>query len=116
MSFEAHFDHTVTVYRPSETKGTHGAVSDTYAAISGETDVKALIQSRSEVLADPGPGELVAGKYFGAMRVAADVQEQDVLDVTKGPESPLKLLVIGRTRPRGRHTELELRTWDGKLS
>lgn len=117
MRIQALFDHQVRVHRPTESKGALRDITKTYTAVgAAPTTPNAAIVPPKLRLTDYGPGEQAAGSLEAYMAAGADVQADDVLDVTSGPEAPVKLRVLSATRPRGHHTELQLEPWEGSLA
>lgn len=118
MSLRRLLDHTVTVHRRSEARDAYGDVVVTWPAVAGMTGAQAGVQRRGARLVDQGAGVEEEGTHDVFMLPHADVQADDVLEVTAGPEmaaSPL-LRVLSVARPRGHHTELAAEKWEGSLS
>lgn len=106
MSYASLLNHTVSVWRSTESTGTLGAVVRTWAVVA--TGLAAAIQVQEERWESAGPGEMTHGKYKGFLDVDADVEEGDVVEVTAGPGTFGFLKVHRVYRPRGHHTELTL--------
>lgn len=124
MSFAARLDHHAILYRRTTTQNpANGETVTTWAAQTSPAGKNAHPdQSWSGVLQEQGPLERQASRrrWFLA-KGFADVREQDVLDVTEGPDAPLKLRVESVTRAtNGRgvlhHFEVNVSTWDGSLT
>lgn len=110
-------DHTVTVWRFSELRGaTFREVAKAWAPVEGTPGTRLTIQTKREARSSAGPGTIVRGQYKGIGPVGLDVCEGDVLEVTAGPEAPLRLKVESARRPRHHHLELDLETWAGSLA
>jgi len=109
MSIDHLLDHTVTVHRPTKGDDAGGMGSREDSWDSTRTGKAAAIQVKGESRDDTGGGERTTGSYLGFMAAGADVQEDDVIQVTAGPDSWGFLEVVGVSSPRGHHTELELR-------
>lgn len=114
MSFESLLDHTCTIYRPTESTNALREKANSYASIA--TGQPLTVQLDQLDRQDEGAGEQPTGQGDGFMSVGANVQAEDVIVLTSGPESPRTLRVVSLTRPRGHHTELILEPFNGSLS
>lgn len=113
MSIESLFDHGCTVYRFSEaTRGTTRAKANTYTA--GDKEDCAMSPAGFGVR-DRGAGSDRTGLVTVYMRAAAVVARNDVLDVTVGPNAPVRLRVITVERPRGHHAEVRAEPFTGEI-
>lgn len=109
MSYSGLLDHTVTVYRKSQTVGTLRSVKRTYLPVA--VGAPMAVQTFSERFRDARGGQLTQGDYLGFAEVDLDVQEGDILAVTGGADGWDNigwLKVDGVSRPRGHHTEVVL--------
>lgn len=110
------FDHTATVYREDEARvGSFREVVRDHSPLAGAEDVKVALNLSGSGMEERGPGELPThgGAAYGS--AGLDVQVGDVLKITAGPNAPLVLEVTNVYRPRGHHTELSVKDWEGTL-
>lgn len=115
MSLAALMDHTATGYRATESTSASGTASKAWAA--QESGFACSVQVDSERVADVGPGEFTTGMYrLYAADPTLDIEEGDVIDVTAGPESPLRVEVMQVSRIRNHHLSARCEAWEGSLS
>lgn len=111
----AQYDHTVTVWRSTESRGALREVTRSWSKVAGAIGTRMGVQPRRERRQDTGGGERVTGEYAGYGPAGLDVQEGDVVQVTAGPEAPCSLLVDAASRPLGHHLEATMVSWKGEL-
>jgi len=114
VSIESLMDHRCTVYRLTETLNELREKVNSYVA--AETSQKLALVPPKFSADDEGSGESARGSVEGFMPISSTVQRTDVLDVTSGPEAPLKLLVVNVARPRNHHAEVTLEPFHGSLT
>lgn len=102
------------MHRLTETTDAGGERINSYAQQSGVE--RLAIVPPKETRADLGAGDRSRGLLQGFARSAANIAEEDILNVTKGPEAPVKLRVLTLAHPRGRHTEFTCERFTGALS
>lgn len=113
MSTEGLFDHEVTVYRLTETLNEYREEVNSYV-LQNDSEKLAIVPPR-ENRSDLGAGDVSRGIMEGFARVNANIVEEDVLNVTKGPEAPTRLRVLTKSKPRGNHLELTFERFRGDL-
>ena len=103
MSIARLFDHTAQVYRLTETVDEYADAVNSYAT-QGDPLPCAIVPPKFRPAQTDAGAELqgVTEVYLAA---DADVEMNDVLDVTAGPEAPTKYIVLSTAHPRGHHTE-----------
>lgn len=124
MTLGAHlFDHTVTVWGSQQLRGaTFGDATRQFSKVPGQDDVRIALQVRRETRQDAGPGERTVGEYNGYGPAAMDVIEGDLIEIIAGteadpdPNQTRLLKVESCYKPRGHHTQLVMRHYDGRLS
>lgn len=115
MSIRGLFKHQVEVWRPTQTRGEFREVIDDFDRVTVPTRNNAEPVPPNMRLEDPGPGEASAGRVTWYMDRMTDVEEQDVLKVTAGPEAPSLWRVVSKAFPRAHHFELVVEPWHGTL-
>lgn len=113
MSIPGLLDHTATVRRLSETLNEYREKVNTYTAQSNPVRI-ALVPPR-ETRSDLGAGDMERGLLEGYARANANIQKEDILEVTKGPEAPVNLRVLTLAHPRGHHVEFTCERFTGAL-
>ena len=113
MSIRHLFDHTVTVYRVSETRDPWGGTQTTWAAVY--EGPAAVIPPNQRTIASYGAGEQPSGHMEVYLGKDADVQIRDGVHVTAGPEAGTKWRVVTVHTPRGHHTEARLEVYNGSF-
>lgn len=124
MSFAARLDHHAVLYRSTETQNpTTGEMVVAWAAQTSPAGSNCAPDlSWSGVLQEQGPVERQASRRRWFLSAGfSDVREQDVLDVTDGPDAPVRLWIESVTRAtdgRGalHHLEVNVSTWTGSLT
>lgn len=109
------FDHTVTVWRSTESRGSLREVIRSWAKVPAATGVRIGFQTKRERREDPGGGERTTGEYAGYAPASLDVEEGDVIQVLAGPSAPMQVEVDSAYPPRGHHMQLVLIEWKGTL-
>lgn len=126
MSIERLFNHSVRVYRlPDviEARGTLGSTSKVPEPVTSATTRKNARPDQSAdlsgALVNLGPGEQLGSKRRWFLSRDLDVRERDVLSVTSGPESGLKLSIESVVKPTNpqivHHIEVIASVWKGTL-
>lgn len=114
MSIASMFDHTAQIYKFAETvTGDHRAKVSGYTA--GAVEQCALSNGGFDA-SDRGNGTRRDGTTVVYLSAGVDVARNDVLDVTDGPNAPIKLKVLAPSRPRGHHTECMCEPFAGSLT
>jgi hypothetical protein len=110
------FDHIVRVWRQSTTLGELREEQRALVPRELATAPNAAVRRPRSPLSNPGPGLAPVGERIVYMAADADVQSRDVLELVEGPDAP-GLLEVDEppTHPRGHHTEIRCRIFNGVL-
>ena len=124
MPIASLFTHSVRYYRETSVRDALGSVSLSWdpqnaapAAPNARPD-----ESWSGDVQDHGAGEQQTGKRRWFLdRSLTAIEEGDVLDVTDGPDAPIRLRVEAVTRPSSRrrlvhHVEVNVVEYEGSLA
>jgi len=108
-------DHTVSVWRPTETvRGKLRQVDQGWARVVAPAANNAAVQHRNGAIIDRRPGELTDGTTMVYMD-PADVQDGDVVRVEAGPNAPALLRAERAYLPfRTGPLHLTCETWKGE--
>lgn len=115
---EGLFDHVARVLRPSEDASGSpvGYAGETYAeAVPAPLTPNVAIVPPTRGRLPLAAGERITGQTEAFAAADFDLERNDVLDVTAGPEAPSKWRVVDLRRPRGHHTEATLEVFSGDL-
>lgn len=112
---ESMLDQCCTIMRLTETENELFEAVNTYSTMA-VAEPFAVGNPLNRGRSDDGAGEAPTGQYKGYMAFDADVQAEDVLVVTDGPDFGAMFRVLSAERPRNRHTELVLEDFTGALS
>jgi len=104
--------HMMQVYRPVRTRGTYGTMEPVYVQI-GNPQV-CDVQHRTQTQNALGPGDAPVGTWKVYFRAVSEVQPDDIVQVTAGPNAPRLLRVEDAYRPQGRHVQLTCSQWHGE--
>lgn len=108
-------DHAARIYVFAETtEADTRARRNSYAAQAA--DERIAITPLKWSAANQGAGNRKIGTVNVLLRPGAVLVERDVISVTSGPNSPVKLEVISVERPRGHHTEAMCAPFVGSLT
>jgi len=107
------FDHTVTVWRPVRVLGPFRVREDVLTPIA---TFRVAVNRPTARLGDPGPGLTTTGERMVYAEPSRDLRPRDVLELTAGPESGLRVEIDETpTNVRGHHLEARARLWSGQL-
>ena len=116
------WNHTARLYRATALRDGFGDAVEAWLPVgSAPTGPNARPDAAwSGRLADQGAGEeQAAARRWYLDASVGDVQERDVLDVTAGPEAPVRLRVLSVARPaagiRAHHLEVLAEIWEGEI-
>lgn len=95
-----------TVHRATESVGKYREKTNAYSAAASDVAIGFDVQPLGAT--DQGAGDAPRGMRAAYLENAADVNEQDVLEVTAGEHVGKCYRVVALQRPRNHHTEVEL--------
>src|SRR5690606_37151907 len=116
------WNHTARPYRAATVRDGFGELVESWLPVGAEpTGPNARPDAAwSGRRADWGGGEEQAPvRRWSLDASAGDVQGRDILDVTAGPEAPVRLRVLSVARPaagiRAHHLEVMAEIWEGEI-